>query len=511
VIERICIKDNHLFKKCELEFDSNLIIFSGASGSGKSVFMNLLLTLFGYKDEQSSLIEASVKKELELEEYGIENEEENIFRRVTTKSSRYFINGSQLSKKNILAISKSFINYLNLREFSEFENKNLIYLLDNIAKKSITDHESLLSEFEKDFKLYRSISKQLQEIEEKEKKIEDLKEFAKFEIEKIESINPKIGEYDELLELKKKLSKKEKIESAIESASMINEFETKVIDALNLLDEDSTFFTEAINELNIKLENAKESLSELEELDIEELLNRLEDLSSLKNRYGSIEEALEYLEEKRRELASYENISFEKEELKKSKQKLEDSLTKVANTLTKNRTKALKVLNQDINSYTKMLYLNEITFELNKTSLNELGFDEVSLTLGNTTLQKVSSGELNRIRLSFLATSAKYIQNGGVLILDEIDANLSGKESDAVAKVLYELSNNYQIFAISHQPQLSSYATEHYVVSKNKNNNSSIKKLKKDERIEELARMISGENISDEAKEFAKKLLKEKR
>ena len=510
MIERISIKNNHLFKDIELEFDKNLIIFSGASGSGKSVFMNLLLTLFGYKDEQSSLIEATVRKKLELEEFGIENEEENIFRRVTSKSSRYFINGSQLSKKNILSISKSFINYLNLREFSEFENKNLISLLDSITKNIDSNHDSLLNEFNHNYTQYKDISKQLQSIEEKEKKIEDLKEFAKFEIEKIESINPKVDEYEELLTIKKKLSKKEKIESAIESASMIYEFEGKVIDALNLLDEDSTFFSEAINELNIKLESARENLSELEDIDIEELLNRLEDLSSLKNKYGSIEEALEYLQEKKKELASYENISFEKKELQDKKQSLEKSLTKLANSLSKSRKEALKHLNQDINSYTKLLYLKEITFNISQTPLCESGFDEVTLNLGGTSLQKVSSGELNRIRLSFLATSAKYIQNGGVLILDEIDANLSGKESDAVAKVLYELSSNYQIFAISHQPQLSSYANEHYVVSKD-GENSIIKKLKKSERVEELARMISGEDITKEAKEFAKKLLKEKR
>jgi len=510
VINRIIIKDNHLFKKCELNFDNNLIIFSGASGSGKSVFMNLLLTLFGYKDEQSSLIEATVKKKLDLEQFGIEEDEENVFRRVTTKSSRYFLNGSQLSKKNILSISKTFINYLNLREFDEFENKNLIFLLDKIASTNYKDHDKLIETFTKQYKNFKEISQKLQRIEDEEKKIEDLKEFAKFEIQKIESINPKVDEYDELLELKKKLSKKEKIEEAINSASVIYEYEHKVIEALNLLDEDSTFFSETLNELNIKLENAKESLSELEELDIEELLNRLEDLSSLKNRYGSIEEALSYLEEKKQELQHYENLSFEKDELQKEKDSLLESLTNLANSLSKNREKSLKILNKDIKDYTKMLYLKDITFTITKTNLSELGCDEITLSLGETSLQKVSSGELNRIRLSFLATTAKYIQSGGVLILDEIDANLSGKESSAVAKVLYELSKTYQIFAISHQPQLSSFADEHYIVFKQKDS-STIKKINHDERILELARMISGENITKEAQEFAKKLLEEKK
>jgi len=506
VIERILIKENLLFKEVELNFEKNLIIFSGASGSGKSVFMNTLLSLFGLKDSDTKLIEATINYKLPLSDYGLEEEDENIIRRVTQKSSRYFINGSALSKKNITELSKNFINYLNLREFSEFENKNLILLLDSILKKQDSKYSTLLNNFQKTYQEYQKSLKKLKQLEEQEKKIEDLKEFAKFEIDKIESIDPKPDEYEELLGLKKKLSKKEKIEDAIESALMINEYENKVLEALNLLDEDSSFFTEALNELSIKLETAKESLSELNELNIEELLDRLEALSSLKNKHGSITEALNYLQEKKKELAHYENIAFEKEDLQNKTEKLHKKSEDLASDISKKRQKAIKDLNKEIKNYTSLLYLQDINFYLDKTPLCEFGFDEVKLKLGETELNKVSSGELNRIRLSFLATRAKYIQSGGVLILDEIDANLSGKESASVAKVLKELSKNYQIFAISHQPQLSSVADEHYLVYK-KGKESNIKMIKKDEKVLELARMISGEKITDEAKEFAKKLL----
>jgi len=509
VIERILIKNSLLFEELELNFEKNLIIFSGSSGSGKSVFMNTLLSLFGLKDSDAKLIEATINYKLPLDKYGLEPEDESIIRRVTQKSSRYFVNGSALSKKNITELSKSFINYLNLREFSEFENKNLLTLLDTIMTKDDKKYKEILKEFDTTYKEYQDSLKKLKKIEDEEKKIEDLKEFAKFEIEKIESIDPRPDEYDELLDLKKKLSKKEKIEEAIESALQINEYESKVIEALNLLDEDSTFFSEALNELSIKLENAKESLSELDELDIEELLDRLEALSSLKSRYGSIEEALKYLEEKKEELSHYENIAFEKEELQNKTKELEQKSSSLAKKISKKRAEALKKLNKDIKNYTSLLYLQDITFYIEEKELSELGYDEVMLKLGDTKLDKVSSGELNRIRLSFLATRAKYIQSGGVLILDEIDANLSGKESASVAKVLKELSKNYQVFAISHQPQLSSVADEHYLVYKEDKNKSNIKKIKQDERVLELARMISGENITDEAKEFAKKLIKE--
>ena len=508
MIERILVKDNHLFKELELEFDANLIVFSGASGSGKSVFMDILLSLFGYKDSDTKLSEVTIAHPLPLESFGLDKDDSTIIRRTLQKSSRYFVNGSALSKKNIQELSKSYINYLNLKEFSEFENHNLLTLLDTITIHHDREYQKTLNDFHKNFLEYQNTTTKLKKIEQEEKKIEDLKEFAKFEIQKIESINPKEDEYEELLDMKKKLSKKEKIEEAIESASLIYEFESKVIDALNLLDEDSSFFSEAINELNIKLESAKEKLSELDELNIEELLDRLEALSSLKSRHGSITEALNYLQEKKDELNHYENISFEKQDLQKKQQELLKEIDTLTSVMTKKREDAIKILNKDINHYTTLLYLNELNFKRDESTLDEFGKDSITLFMGDTPLQKVSSGEFNRIRLSFLATKSNYIQNGGVLIVDEIDANLSGKESASVAKVLKELSKSYQIFAISHQPQLSSVADEHYEVYKDADE-SFVKKIEKEQRVLELARMISGEEITKEAKEFAKKLLEE--
>lgn len=99
------------------------------------------------------------------------------------------------------------------------------------------------------------------------------------------------------------------------------------------------------------------------------------------------------------------------------------------------------------------------------------------------------------------------IVDNGILFLDEIDANLSGKESDAISKVLKKLSNSYQIFAISHQPQLTSSADQHFLVDK-LNGKSFVKELNSKEKINEIARMISGEKVTPEALDFAKNLLK---
>ncbi|WP_458701219.1 AAA family ATPase [Sulfurospirillum sp. 1307] len=507
MLERLYLKDQLSFKECDLEFGKGLIAFSGPSGAGKSVFMQGILSLFGQSEANASMIEATISGKLDLEEYGIESEDINIFKYTKTKSVRYFINANSVSKKMMNSISKSFINYLSIKEVSEFENENLINLLDAIIAKDNPLHVEEVTKYKNDFKEYIELKNKLDEIESKEKKIEELKEFARFEISKIDEISPKIGEDEELMNLKKELSRKEKISEALESANAIFECESSVNEFLSLIDKDSSFFDETLNELRVILEDERARLEDLDDVDVESLLDRIEKISSLKSRYGSIEEVLEYRDKKQKELEEYENISFKKSSLQKECATRLSELENLADEISKNREQYLSKINEKINSYLDMLYMPKVNVINKQVELYELGKNELEVELGNVNIKKISSGEFNRLRLAFIATSSEYLMDKrGILILDEIDANLSGKESMSVANVLKKLSDKYQIFAISHQPQLSSVADFHFLITK-ENGQSSVKELKDKERVEELARMISGENISQEALEFAKKLL----
>lgn len=132
------------------------------------------------------------------------------------------------------------------------------------------------------------------------------------------------------------------------------------------------------------------------------------------------------------------------------------------------------------------------------------GSDELEISLKDSKISTLSSGEYNRLRLSVLA--AEQRSDSGVLLLDEIDANLSGEESEGVAKVLQSLSTSYQIFAISHQPHLPSLADSHFLVQKQQEG-SVMSELDEEGRVREIARMISGSNLSQEAIDFARKKL----
>ena len=151
---------------------------------------------------------------------------------------------------------------------------------------------------------------------------------------------------------------------------------------------------------------------------------------------------------------------------------LENEIKTLASNLSNERKKSAKILEKKINHYLKYLYLSNAKVILEEKTLDGTGIDKVVFILNNVKLDTISSGEFNRLRLALLTSMSEYeINDNGILFLDEIDANLSGKESAAIATVLKKLTQKYQIFAISHQPQLTACASQHFFVDK-KNNKS---------------------------------------
>lgn len=508
MISRFYLKDYLSFKNIDIEFKKGLIVFSGASGSGKSILMNSILSLFGQTDAKSKISEIVIENiSIDDENYLLKKNEEFVIKQSTTSKTRYFLNNQSIPKKSLNQFSKQFFKYLHLKDISDFNSNNIIGFLDFLSLQRFDEYKDILDKFKNIFKELKEIKSKLSKAEEDEKNIENLIEFTKYEIEKIASIDPKIDEYDELKSIKDIISKKDKIENILQEAKPFLNNTHKISSALKILDIDSSFFDDAINEVNNSFEQFYDKILNIEDVNIEQTLDRIEQLSLLIKKYGSIEDALKYKIQKTIELESYENISFEKAILEKNFKKLSTQIEIQSKTLTTYRKKALEILTKDINHYLQYLYLENLTITINDKELDETGVDEITFYLNDTNLSKISSGELNRLRLALLTSRTVYeCDKNGILFLDEIDANLSGKESESIAKVLDVLSKNYQIFAISHQPQLSSTAHQHFVVSK-QNDISTVKELNHDERVIEISRMISGENITDEATSFAKKLL----
>jgi DNA repair protein RecN (Recombination protein N) len=510
VIERFYLKEFLTFKEADLEFHPGLVVFTGPSGSGKSILMRSILASVGLDNVEAQICESSVSWKIDEESYGLQNEPINIFRHVKKEKTRYFINNQSTSKSSMESISSAYLRHLSLKDYSDFEPTAILKIIDERISERTPQYATILENHRSKFAEFKILSEQLRSIEEKEKHLAELKEFALYEIGKIDAIKPRIGEDEELNLIKKQLSKKEKIETAITQAQGIFSYESSISTVLGLLEIESAFFDDTMNELRSVLESSLERMEELEEVSVESVLDRIEQISELKRRYGSIEEALSYRDQKALELESYETIEHSKSDLIKQISALKVTLDTGAKELSLKRHAILGETLEKLNSYLGMLYLRAATLELEPCELNASGYDKAVLGLSGTKLDKLSSGEFNRLRLALLALGVESMQGGGgVLMLDEIDANLSGEESMSVAKVLRHLSSRYQIFVISHQPQLTSMGQQHFLIYKD--DQSRVRELNDVERIEEIARIISGDAISDEARGFARDLFERAR
>lgn len=507
MVERLYLRDLVTFQALELEFEQGLVVFTGPSGAGKSVLMSAILSSFGYATQgAAALCELNVLKPPKLSSESYLLEEELTIKTMKKEKLRYFIDGQNISKKTLSELFSHYVRYLSVRDKGGFESEALLELIDSTLAGKDRTYRKLLKEYRKRYSNYRDKAKELAKIREDEARLAELIEFATYETEKIETVNPQVGEEEELFGIKQQLSRIDKIKEALENASEIFRFESSVEEVYRLLDKKSDLFTEAMNQLRADFEDTQMLAEELEEVNVEEVLDRLSELTALKNRYGSIEEALAYKEAKKAELAGYKNIERDKSMLEQFLMLEESELGILAGKISQARKKEALAIEKRLAGYLEDLKLPPMQMRFNAVSLNGWGMDEVEVRLGSSSATTLSGGEFNRLRLALMAVSiGESTQKQGVLILDEIDANVSGDESIAIATMIAQLSSVYQIFAISHQPHLSAKADQHIVVTK-EGSESRAKVLDNAGRIEEIARIISGEKPTEQAVAFAQKL-----
>ena len=507
MVERLYLRDLVTFQALELEFEQGLVVFTGPSGAGKSVLMSAILSSFGHSTQgAASLCELNIIKPSKLSSEAYLLEDDLTIRTMKKEKLRYFIDGQNISKKTLSELFSPYVRYLSVRDKGGFDSETLLELIDSSLYVRDKNYRKLLKEYKKRYRNYREKTQELAKIREDEAKLTELIEFATYEIEKIEAIDPKPGEEKELLRVKQQLSRIDKIKEALENASEIFRFESSVEEVYHLLDKEGDLFSEAMNQLRADFEDTHMLADELEEVNVEAVLDRLGDLTALKNRYGSIEEALAYKEVKKVELSGYENIERDKSMLEQFLMLEETELGILAGRISQARKKEALEIEKKLAEYLESLKLPPVQFQFDRIPLNGWGLDAVDMLLGNSITATLSGGEFNRLRLALMAVSINEgARKQGVLILDEIDANVSGDESIAIATMIAKLSSVYQIFAISHQPHLSAKADQHIVVTK-EGNESRAEVLDDTGRIDEIARIISGENPTAQAVAFAQKL-----
>lgn len=425
------------------------------------------------------------------------------------QNTRYFINNQAISKKKLSEIAHHFIKYISIKDGNELENDYMLHILDSITMQKDSKFNETLCEYNQTFIEHKQCKIKLQELEEMQRNIENLKDFAQFEIDKITKAQPQIGEYEKLMSDKKLLSKKEKVMETCNKALVELDSLDSIYKAFELLNIDNASFLSHIMEARGHIENGLDEFNSLD-IDIESLLERISLLADIIRRYGSEEDALKHLAMQQQKLQEYESIEFDKTKIEEKFLNLTKRLENLANILHEKRKDCLPIFVEKLNYYAKELRLESVSIDQNKIECYQYGLDSLQIHLASKQKGVLSSGEYNRMRLAMLCVAASCnTYSEGILILDEIDANLSGEESEGVAKLLQFLSKHYQVFAISHQPFMPLLCDRHYLVSKESESTSTIKLLNKKERIKEVARMISGSKLDKHALSYAETLLQQ--
>lgn len=506
MIERLLVKELLNFDNVLLDFDDSLVVLTGPSGAGKSVLMGALLSSFGHTLPTYALsCETTLSKPRLMKSELYDLDDVLIVKSLKKEKVRYYLNDQNIPRKSLEELFAPYVHYLSVRDKKGIDSQALLEMIDRGIDD--TDYSMLQKNLKDTYYGLKKAQKELEDICAVESKIADMQEIARFEVEKIDNINPKIGEDENLLVVKQQLSRIDKLKATINSVETVFDVEQRVYDFYNLTDKSSELFGDAMNQLRIDIDEALSRNLELEDIDVEEVLNRLEALNGLKNRYGSIEEVLAYRDKKRQELDGYEHIEQDKTHLQHFIEEQREVLDVLCADVSKRRAKEIESFKNRLDGLLEELKLPCATIQIIQSEPTASGYDTIHLSLGDSKISTLSGGEFNRLRLALLmASSENSTQKNGIVVLDEIDANVSGDESIAIANMLQRLSKNYQIFAISHQPHLASKAHQHILVTKEGEKSKAIP-LDKQARVEEIARIVDGKEATLEALDFAKKLL----
>ena len=557
------IKNIALIDELQLEFSHGLNLLTGETGSGKSIIVDSLGALTGDRissdlikeGEKSAQIEGlfSVRADAGLHEIfyesGIEiddaDEVDLIVRRELAASgrNRIFVN-NQLVTGNLLKKIGAFLVDIHGQgeQATLFNPSNHLEILDEFANLK-SSRINLLANYAAMAKTQREI----ESLREDEAQKLQLLDVLQFQVDEIKKVNPQVGEEDALNEEKRRLNNVEKLSSLSDEAYLLlyeNEESTvttleKAAKKIVELSEYESSFKEydeglqsaqavladlafAVRDFSSSLEFSPERLEEIE--------NRLVDLSRLKRKYGgAIETVLAHLEESEARLKNIETFEERKEELKKVLTKQRTDYLKIAQDIHDKRSKAARKFEKEVEANLKAVALEKARFEVRidapdaaelKNSagkkLTAKGFDQIefyfSANVGESPkpLAKVASGgEASRLML-ILKTTMKSNEAEKSVVFDEIDTGIGGRVAEAVGLKLKELAKTQQVLCVTHQPQVASLADRHFLVEKEtvgKRTKVGVKDLDETEQIEEIARMLTGAQITDTARQHAREML----
>jgi len=564
MLRSLYVRNYALIEEIEVEFESGLNIITGETGAGKSILIDALGLILGERASSEVVRKGADKTVVEgvfyvggnkkikkiLEENDVEFSDELILRReVSAKGqSRCFANDTPIP----LSVMKEIGNHL-VDLHGQHEHQSLLRVETHI--ELLDDFGGLIGmveEFRKELNKLESYYKELDDLKHREGLLKEKRELYEFQLREIEAINPQIGEVEELESELKLLENAEKLyEATSRLYSMLYGSETSIHDLLvivrNQLEDlsaiDKRFqpFVEEARSAQViigEITNFVQSYNSRIEFNperLEYIRERLHALNRLSKKYGgTIEKVIEYKDKIKRELEIAENFE---EEIARIEKRIDEQIkvcSEIAERLSSKRREVAEGVSEAIVSVLKELGIENAQFEVKienrpkrssrcyvklgdeSYEVTNRGIDFVEFYISTNIgedpkpLVKVASGgEISRIMLALKSVLAKS-ERLPLLVFDEIDTGISGRIAQKVGQSLKNLSKYHQIIAITHLPQIASFADTHFLAEKVIQDGRAVTRIRKleiEERIKEIAKLMSGEEVTQASIESAKELM----
>lgn len=549
MLTQLSINNYALINKLSIDFSSGLSIITGETGAGKSILLGALGLVLGNRADLSSLKDISqkciVEAKVAISNYKLEDffnevdldyEPETIIRREILPSgkSRAFVNDTPVTLSVLNQLRTKLIDVHSQHQTMQLSDNNFQFsILDALAK-----NQARIASYKRGFFQLNKLKRELSKLEATQLEANQQYDYNLHLYKELEEAQVKIDEQTILEERLDKLNNIEDIRNNLSEAleltineeigirTLLNTLENRLTKISSFskeyqeISERVTSIKIEIDDIITELENANESV-EFNPNEVEKINDRLQLLYNLQKKHAvnSNKDLLTVFEELSEKLGVVESAE---EVINKKQEEIDavlEKLDKVAGLIMKARTTSIPKLIRELHALLTDLGMENARFSIKIKPTNNYfsnGKDELELLFsankgGNFgELKKVASGgELSRIMLSVKKVLSENTQLP-TIIFDEIDTGVSGEVSNKIAAIMQKMSNNMQVIAITHLPQIAAKGSSHYKVYKKEINGvttTNLKQLTSEERIVEIAEMLSGKNISDSALTHAKQLL----
>ena len=551
MLRKLFIKNFALIDKLDIELHSGFSVITGETGAGKSIILGAIGLLLGQRADSKALKQGAdkcvIEAHFDLSRYNLqplfdENEIEyddtdTIVRRELTAAgkSRAFINDTPVPLSMLKELGEQLVDVhsqhqnllLNKQDFQ-------LSVVDIIAKDA-----QELTNYQQTYSQLQTAKSQLQALKDDIERNRQNLDFLQFQYDELSQANLQDGEQEELEQQSDTMTHSEDIKTALYTADNALSAEgTGVVASLrNALSAMRSIervlpaaseYVERIDSSYIELKDLSQDISsQLERIDfdpaeLDAVNNRLDRLYDLEKKYHveTVGELIEKRDELKRQLSNIENSDEAVAELEAKCQKLKTESEKQADMLTKLRTKAARQIEKELQGRLVPLGMPNVRFSIDvaKAELGHSGQDKVAFLFSantSTPLQPVSQvasgGEIARVMLSLKAMISGAVKLP-TIIFDEIDTGVSGKIAEQMAQIMQEMGNHdRQVISITHLPQIAALGSVHYKVEKEetaKGTTSRMRQLTPEERVTEIAQMLSGSDVSEAAIQNAKQLLR---